>query len=316
MTVAGTESGLDLQRGVTGYLHRSYAESLQSAGRPVRLEGSGGFLVERDIPGSRLTDAMGSYPILCCQDWRRLGEDLDALGDRLVAVTLVTDPFGDYDVRKLHSWFPAVCRPFKEHAIVDLGRDPSSFVSSHHRRNVKKALQHVEVELCERPPKHLGEWTRLYGYLVERHDIRGVPAFSDTAFHQQLQVPGLVMFRALRDDETVGMILWYLQGDIGYYHLAAYSERGYRLRASFALFWRSIEYLAARVRWLGLGANAGTGGRADGLSRFKSGWATGTRMAWLCGRIMNAGAYQTLTAAHAGSGAPEADGFFPTYRQP
>ena len=305
--------GLELQ--TTGYLHELYAESLGFAGKPVSLGGSGGVLVKRNIPGTKLTDAMGSYPIFCCQDWTSLGEDLDTMGDRVVVVTLVTDPFGGYKVDQLHSWFPDICRPFKEHAVTDLGGDPHSFVSSHHRRNVKKALQQVEVEVCERPMDHVDEWNRLYAHLVVRHEIRGVAAFSDAAFRQQLQVPGLVMLRAHCGGETVGMILWYLQGDVGYYHLAAYSDRGYEARASFALFWRSIEHLASRVRWLSLGANAGTVESADGLSRFKAGWATGTRMAWLCGRICNRDDYAALAAKTSASGVAGEAGFFPVYRQ-
>lgn len=311
MIFGGAQPELDLSG--AGYLHPHYAASLQHAGRPVQLPASGGVLVERDIPGTGLRDAMGSYPIFCCRNWNALGKDLDALGDGFVAVTLVTDPFGEHDVHKLHSWFPDVCRPFKEHAVVELGRDPGSFVSSHHRRNVKKALQQVDVELCERPLEHLEEWVQLYGHLVARHGIRGMPAFPEEAFGYQLQVPGVVMLRAVRDGQTVGMILWYLQGEVGYYHLAAYSEEGYRALASFALFWKSIEHLASRVQWLGLGANAGTAASADGLSRFKAGWATGTRMAWLCGRIMNHDDY-AAAAGVSGVSSSASAAFFPVYR--
>jgi len=308
----GSKPALDLHG--TGYLHDRYADSLAFAGTPVRLKCSGGVLVERTIPGTQHEDGMGSYPIFCCRDWSKLGQDLDRLGSRLVSVTLVTDPFGNYHADDLRSWFPDVCRPFKEHAVVDLGREPGSFVSSHHRRNVKKALRQVEVEVCGRPLDHLDEWVRLYGCLIARHEIRGVAEFSATSFRQQLQADGLVMLRAVSAGETVGMILWFLHGGVGYYHLAAYTERGYQARASFALFWRSLDHLASRVRWLSLGANAGTRESLDGLSRFKAGWATGTRMAWLCGRIMNTKVYQALAVRPPAPGAREEAGFFPAYR--
>ena len=37
---------------------------------------------------------------------------------------------------------------------------------------------------------------------------------------------------------------------MGYYHLAAYSPRGYAENASYALFWASAERLRGRDRWL------------------------------------------------------------------
>src|SRR5215213_8208057 len=103
----------------------------------------------------------------------------------------------------------------------------------------------------------------------------------------------------MRDGETVGMLLWYVQGDVAYYHLGAYSERGYELRASFALFQHAIEQFARRgLRWLNLGAGAGAASGAEsGLSRFKQGWATGTRTAYFCGRIFDEKKYQEILRA-------------------
>ena len=44
---------------VTGYLHPGYARSLAEFGTPRELERSGGWLLERAIPGSSYFDAMG-----------------------------------------------------------------------------------------------------------------------------------------------------------------------------------------------------------------------------------------------------------------
>jgi lipid II:glycine glycyltransferase (peptidoglycan interpeptide bridge formation enzyme) len=108
------------------------------------------------------------------------------------------------------------------------------------------------------------------------------------------------------------MTLWYVQGDVAYYHLGAYSDRGYALRASFALFWQALELLQAeRVRWLDLGAGPGLAADAsNGLSRFKRGWATGTQTAYLCGRVFNRARYEQLLRAR-GRGAAD---YFPAYR--
>jgi hypothetical protein len=47
------------------------------------------------------------------------------------------------------------------------------------------------------------------------------------------------------------------------------------------------------------------------LSRFKRGWATGTRTAYFCGRIFDRANYREITRA---SGCMATD-YFPAYRQ-
>jgi len=153
---------------------------------------------------------------------------------------------------------------------------------------------------------------KLYSVLVDRHAITGIPAFSRFAFARQLSVPGMAVFRALLGTDTVGIVLWYVQGRVAYYHLGAYSEIGYEVRASFGLFWSAIEYFAgAGVQWLNLGSGAGSEGRADGLSRFKQGWSTGTRTAYICGRILDAARYASLASTMGASRTT----YFPAYRR-
>jgi lipid II:glycine glycyltransferase (peptidoglycan interpeptide bridge formation enzyme) len=117
--------------------------------------------------------------------------------------------------------------------------------------------------------------------------------------------------RAVQDGVTVGVTLWYLAGDVAYYHLGAYSARGYELAASFALFDRGLERFAAEgMAWASLGGGAGLDGTLeDGLTRFKRGWATATRTAYLCGRILQRRIYDELSAARS-PGTP----YFPAYR--
>jgi hypothetical protein len=148
--------------------------------------------------------------------------------------------------------------------------------------------------------------------LIARHGIRGFSAFSREALDRQLRVPGIVAFRAIYEEKSVGMTLWYTQGDLGYYHLGAYSDIGYRLRASYGLFQSAIEYFAAGgLRWLDLGAGAGVGGGGkDGLSQFKRGWSTGTRTAYFCGRIFDRKRYMEILKAKGIS----ATRYFPAYR--
>ena len=297
---------------LTGYAHAMYAESFAQWGRPLPLPESKGWLLVRSVPMSSAKDAMGCYPLFVCQNWAGLPRDLENLNSDIVCASLVTDPFGDYTEPFLRSCFPDRVTAFKEHFVTDLTRDPQAFVHPHHRRNARRASNEMSVEVCPRPAQLLSTWANLYETLVRRHKIGGMTAFSERCFAAQLSVPGIVVFRATRDEETLGMLLWYRQANRAYYHLGAYSERGYELRASFALFQYAIEHFAAAgVEWLNLGAGAGTSADAQsGLGRFKAGWSTGTRTAYFCGRIFDRAKYRELTNAskHA------ATNYFPAYR--
>ena len=233
------------------------------------------------------------------------------MADQLVSLVLVADPFGASDLARLRQCFPDRFAPLKDHFTVDLGRPLDEIVHAHHQRNARKALSSLMVERITEPSTLLDEWTRLYANLVERHGIRGLSAFSDTSFARQFRVPGLTVFCARRGDEVVGMNLWFEHDSVGYYHLGAYSDVGYDLRASFALFLRALEHFAsAGLTALNLGAGAGlTNDASDGLSRFKRGWATGTRTAYLCGRIFDAERYARLADGRG------QDDYFPAYRK-
>lgn len=298
---------------LTGYMHPLYAESLGEFGKPRELPQCGAWILERQIPGLSYRDAMGCYPLFACQDWSQLHADLKNLRKELVSLSLVTDPFGDYDVTYLRRCFRDVVIPFKQHFVVDLSRPMNTFVSKHHSRYAQKALGNVSIERCDDPQQFLNEWVDLYANLVATRNITGIPAFSKTTFARQLSVPGIVAFQAVREERTVGMLLWYIQEGVGYYHLGAHSPVGYDLRASFALFWFAIEYFAANgLRWLNLGAGAGVGGDGtDGLSRFKRGWSTGTRTAYFCGRIFDRAMYSEIVKAKGIS----ATDYFPAYRK-
>jgi hypothetical protein len=255
---------------------------------------------------------MGCYPIFSCQDWPRLHEDLEDLSQDVLSVALVADPFGNHDPNYLKLCFPDLVAPFKSHFVVDLSRSPESFVSSHHRRNARKALAEMTIEECTDPSLYLAEWCILYAQLIARHEIRGMTTFSRESFAKQLSVPGISALRAVRGDETLGISLWYESTGVAYYHLGAYSERGYELRASFGMFDYAIRHFAARgLGWLNLGGGAGTSGSETGLSRFKEGWATGSRTAYFCGRIYNRARYEQVCRAR-GIGTTN---YFPAYRQ-
>jgi Acetyltransferase (GNAT) domain len=298
--------------GLGGYMNGAYAASLAEYGTPTLLPQSGGWILKRPIVESPLQDAMACYPLFVCPNWEGLQDDLEEL-DGVVALSAVPDPIGPYDLPLLRRCFPDVVRPFKEHFVTDLRIRPHDYVSSHHRRYATRSLRDVSVELCSDPGAVLDDWVKLYSVLVERHGIVGIAAFSRSSFSGQFTVPGITVFRAVLDGETVGMLLWYVQGEAAYYHLGAYSEMGYSARASFALFSTAIDHFAETgLRWLNLGGGAGLDGEGtDGLSRFKRGWSTGTRMVYFCGRVFDRDAYREITHV---TGASASDTYFPVYR--
>jgi lipid II:glycine glycyltransferase (peptidoglycan interpeptide bridge formation enzyme) len=120
------------------------------------------------------------------------------------------------------------------------------------------------------------------------------------------------MFQAFTRGNLVGAHLWYKQGEIAYSHLAAMNPLGYELMASYALYWFALEYFSGKVRWLDLGSAAGVESKnAAGLDSFKKGWSTGTRTAYLCGRIFDRVKYEEISRARG----IEATNYFPAYRR-
>jgi Acetyltransferase (GNAT) domain len=291
---------------VSGYADLRYAESLAEFGEPRALPLSGGWLLERAVPGSKAHDLIGPYPLFACGNWAGLPADLDALEGRAVSVVLVADPLDGADERDLERAFPDLMRPFKRHHVLDLDR--ALRLPEHHRRHIRRSSAAVEVSVCDNPALLLDDWTRLYSGLAERHGLAGIRAFSRTAFARQLALPGLVAVRAERAGATVGMGLWLEDGRTAHYHLAAYSPEGYEVSASYAIFDRALRHLRAKgVRWVDLGGSPE--GSADGLERFKRGWANGERTAYLCGRVLDRAAYERLASGRGGD-------WFPAYRVP
>jgi hypothetical protein len=294
-----------------GYAHSNYAASLAEFGAPRLLPASGGWILKRPIPGTVHRDAMGCYPLFACRDWSQLPADIETLKKEFVSLVLVTDPFGDYTEESLRRTFKDLVVPFKEHFVIDLAATTATSIHPHHRRNARKALDFISVEECT-AAETVNEWTSLYANLVARHNVRGIARFSEASFAMQSKAPGAVMLRATHEGQTVGMTWWFVSGGVGYYHLGAYSDDGYELRASFGLFSRAIElFRADGLRWLDLGGGAGLANDPqDGLSRFKRGWSTGTRTAFLCGRIFDQGRYSEIVKAKGVA----ATNFFPAYR--
>jgi hypothetical protein len=250
---------------------------------------------------------MGSYPIFAASNWSGLSKDLGEIGPGLVSIALVADPFGEYLPHELLSLFDKVVA-FKEHHVVDLSAP--LLISKHHRYYSRRAAAAVTVDIGPPVDGFAAQWSELYKTLVRRHQLKGIKAFSRASFEIQMKVPGMVVFRAMKDGELLGAHLWYLQQNVVYSHLAAYTDRGYKLNSSYAIHSAVVEYFRSKAQWIDLGAGAGTTAREDGLNRFKAGWSNGTRAAYFCGRILNPARYHALTQALYS----DDTNYFPAYR--
>lgn len=297
-------------RGSDGvYTASAYAASQREMGLPLALECCGGWVLRRPVPESGRHDAMGCYPLFACRDWDRIGQDVDALRQRLVSLTLVSDPFAPIDPASLGGTFDVV-RPFKTHFVADLDLAPERIASPHHRYEARRGLRRVEVDVCWRPRAHVDDWVELYAQLVAYRGLSGPHAVSATSFSELFELDDVVMLRAIADGATVGAQILVLQGDVAHAHLAAFTPAGYRLGASYALDWVAIESMKERARWLNWGGQAGLKEDPDdGLARYKRGWATHTRQAWLLGAILDPDAYAEVCG---GGGASRT--YFPAYR--
>jgi hypothetical protein len=294
----------------SGYAHAAYAASLSEFGTPRHLPRCDGWILERQIPGTPYRDAIGPYPLFSCRDWSRLDEDLQEIGTNLVSLMIVPAPFDGYDRPLLKRCFSRVI-PFKSHYVTDLTQPIEKVVKKSHRETLTRASKKVQVSHCTEPQSRLRQWIDLFDTLAARHHITGMRAFSQEAFARQLAVPGMVMFEARTANESVGLDLWYRQGDVAYGHLVAFSELGYKLRASYATKWYMLNHFAGTVRWVDLGGGAGANSQGtDGLSVFKQGWSTGTVPVCVCCRVFDQAVYDELTAARG----VETTEYFPAYR--
>jgi len=296
-----------------GYRHPDYALSLAGQGTLRRLEHSKGWIIERAIPGdSQLLDAMGLYPLFSCQDWQSLPSDIVHLrGSGLVSLILMSDPLLSEHERKVFSLFDQV-RPFKTHYIAELDHAPEQVASRHHAYYARKAAREIDVEVVEHPVKFLDEWQTLYAQLVAKHAITDMRAFSRESFAKLLGMPGVVLFRALREDRLVGAQIILLQDDVAFAHLAAFTDEGYKHGASYILDWHALEHFQGLARYLNWGGRIGSvDAKEDGLARYKHGWSTQERISWLLGIVFDQAAYTRLCKQ---AGKDQTVPYFPAYR--
>ena len=288
-----------------GYADPEYARALAHVGTPVVLPASGVSLLRRPAPLGH--DLVAPYPLLRCDRWNDLADDLQKRDDDL-CVMAITDPFSDPGPDVLRAVFPDLVRRWKDHHIVTL-HDGGPQVSSHHRRNLRKA---TAAATSVDPGCAATAFVNLYASLARRHDISGPADFPPAALCAQLAVHGTRTWLARVEGETVGIVVAYVDGEHAWYHLGAASEEGYRTGAMYALFACMLDELAGEgVTTVDLGGGAGADTPSAGLERFKRGWSDHSRPTHLVGRILDRAGYQRACELTRTTGSS----WFPAYRE-
>ena len=195
---------------------------------------------------------VGATPCFSASDWGRISSDLRLLENRIVSLTLVTDPFGDFTRESLEEIFHRV-RHYKNHLISDLFQSPDTFVSRHHLREWRLAKRVVEVETCERPVDQLDDFEAFYSDLITRHGIKGNSGVFSRRVRDSIFAPGGGAVSGATRGSGCRRTLVVRAGRRGIQSPAASSEQGYRSRAGFALYGHALRWFANRVRYLDLG---------------------------------------------------------------
>ncbi|MDX2113027.1 MAG: GNAT family N-acetyltransferase [Alphaproteobacteria bacterium] len=287
------------------YASELYARAFGHGYEPVFLPQAGCWVLKRQIPGSGAADAMGCYPLTPIAAGARLEDDFDLLrAQGVVSLVLVADPFCAPGREQLAQQFD-LATPYKEHYLNDFSH-PDLYDSKNHRYKVRRALRDCEVRRI-RLAEFLTEWCALYDALIAKHQMLGIQAFSHDYFKALCELEPIA-FGAFSGGELVSCQLWLEHGGYGYSHLVVSSERGYALRAAYALYDASLRYFKERgVRAVDLGGGAGATEASGGLAMLKKGFSTTSTMCVLCGKILLPDIYEKLSV---GKDRP----FFPKYR--
>jgi len=277
-----------------GYLHPFYAQSFSEIGEPIFLPKSRGWLIKRKIPGTQYYDAMGPYPLFFCENWDDLTDDLENLKGQIISVSFVINPF-PINLNDNFKYYFDVYYAYKDHYILDLSIPLNQSISKSRRKDARRALRNISIEIKSTQEIDVYEWEELYRNLIDRHNIKGIRSFSHESFRKQLSIPDIYYFRGLNKGEIVGGNLFIIQNNVAYYHLSAQIDIGYKLDTSYAIMWSAIEFLSEKVKWLNLGGTTNfSSNEKSGLDQFKNGWSSGTAPSFFCGKILNKNLYIEL----------------------
>lgn len=290
------------------YASLAYARSLSQIGPLLAVPEWGGHVLTRPTPCGERLDAVGPYPLTVLPPDADLSGGLQRLkAAGLISVVVVLDPALRLRLETLTAAFD-LARPYKAHHVHDRRLGAPAY-AKHHRYEIRRA--HTRVEAREFAlTEHLSDWIDLYGQLIARHGLTGVHAFPHSHHLALAALPGLRAFGAFIDGRLVSAHLFVTHQGCAISHLAASSADGYAAGAAYAVNDLALDRLKD-CETVNFGGGAGPGDDpADGLSRFKAGFANSRQTAWLCGGVLDPDAYRTQSAGR------DDNDFFPAYRGP
>ena len=297
-----------------GYRDGHYAKSLAFYGKPLYLENSNGWCLERlaSPSNSLLKDIMGVYPYFSCSDWYALPRDVEWLkNEGYVSLVMVTDPMQSVKAQTQQDLFE-LSRLFKMNFVMELITPFEKNISRHHRYYARKAAKKLNVKVLTTPLDGLEEWYSLYLNLIHRHSITGVRKFSKDSFALLFQTPGVSLFKAYLSDTLVGAQIMILQDDVAHAHLSAFTAEGYIEGASYLLDWSALEFMQGKVGAINWGSGLeGHDGTSGGLAEYKRGWSSTLKPSYLYGSILNPDLYTKLM----NKSNTVDSAYFPSYRQ-
>lgn len=290
------------------YADPGYAASVAGGAEVVRVAAWDVPVFLRAIPGTDRVDAAGCAPLTPLSPDADLRAGLDELRRRgAVSVVLVADPLGGPASETLAAVFD-VCRPFKTHYVVERGAAPPEF-ARRHRREIDKARAVYAVRIFDLAA-HRTAALRLYLAQLARHGVGRTEAAAGPEIDALAALPGTRTIGAFRGGTLEGFVVFVSGAGVAYSHIAGTSDAARADGAHHACYAAGIESLLPEAT-VDLGGVPGLHDDPNhGLALFKRGFATTTRMAWLCGAILDRDAYAAL------GGAARAGDFFPVYRAP
>lgn len=288
------------------YATPAYAASLSHWGTPLMVPAWGTTVIVRDI-GQSYRDAAGTYPFAALGNASDIAAGLDFLHRQgMVSVVLVLDAFHCPPLEEMKKHF-ALLKPFKTHYVHRRDAEPVDY-DAHHRRALRRALQHVRVGPLDLK-RDWKQWQALYDVLIAKLNLNGLHAFP-AGHHSALgDILGMSAIGAWSGDELVSCHVWASDGTFAHSHLVASNDKGYECQAAYAINDYSLKHFADH-KIINFGGGAGLGdGEGDGLARFKRGFANATAQSYLCGAILDKQRYAELSAG-------KVTEFFPAYRAP
>ena len=275
--------------GATGYRHAAYAQSLVEFGTPRSLTRCGGWILEREIANAGARDGMGCYPLFACRDWGALGAGprrsrlLPGLASPSSRIPSVSE-----SPTRLRECVSGSRPPLQ--AAFHLRSDrplksavsPQSPLQSRTGPTLRRRSTSASRHMHGRRPGTICIMRSCGGMasgVVALFPLRHWPASSRFPAWSCSAPSMATRWSAWRS----GMCRT-RSPTITWRHRTTWATRFARRTACSGAHSSSSKRPALTA--VDLGAAAGRQDVADGLSRFKRGWATGQRTAYLCGRIL------------------------------